>query len=215
MDQKKTGALIGAERKRLGMTQRELAERLHISDRTVSKWERGAGLPDISLLEPLSCALELTVLDLLRGERAPEVTAEEAARETLAAVETCRKVQRRDRTALALKALFCLAVLALLPQSGIGSLRSLVLGLLSWAIPIAASTERLGRHIGSRFPIWSLACCGGALWSELLCIRARCALGDWPGVDDTIGAICVAAGVLLVVTVLLDLLAVTVRSLGS
>ena len=44
MDQKKTGALIGAERKRLGLTQRELAGRLHISDRTVSKWERGGSL---------------------------------------------------------------------------------------------------------------------------------------------------------------------------
>ena len=44
MDQKKTGALIAVERKRLGLTQRELAEQLHISDRTVSKWERGGSL---------------------------------------------------------------------------------------------------------------------------------------------------------------------------
>lgn len=212
MDQTKTGALIASERKRLGLTQRELAERLHISDRTVSKWERGAGFPDISLLEPLSRVLELTVPELLRGQRAAEVTAEEAVRETLAAAETCRRARQRDRTALALKALFIAAVLALLPLSGVGSLRSLVLGLLGWAIPIAAATKRLGAHMGRRFPVWSMACCGGALYSELLSIRARCGLGDWPGVDDTIGAVCAAAGVLLAVTVGLNLLAVTVRA---
>ena len=51
MDNAKTGALIAARRKELNLTQKELAEKLHISDRTVSKWERGAGFPDISLLE--------------------------------------------------------------------------------------------------------------------------------------------------------------------
>lgn len=53
------------------MTQKELAAALHVSDRAVSKWERGAGFPDISLLEPLADALGLGVLDLLRGEQGP------------------------------------------------------------------------------------------------------------------------------------------------
>ncbi len=69
MDAKKTGTLIAQARRELEMTQRDLAERLHISDRAVSKWERGAGFPDVSLLEPLAEALSLTVADLLRGER--------------------------------------------------------------------------------------------------------------------------------------------------
>ena len=69
MDRTKTGALIAAARKEQNMTQKELAEALHVSDRAVSKWERGAGFPDISLLEPLADALGLGVLDLLRGER--------------------------------------------------------------------------------------------------------------------------------------------------
>ena len=69
MDKAKTGALISAARKEKNLTQRELAAALHVSDRAVSKWERGAGFPDISLLEPLADALGLGVLDLLRGER--------------------------------------------------------------------------------------------------------------------------------------------------
>ena len=68
MDRTKTGALIAAARKEQNMTQKELAAALHVSDRAVSKWERGAGFPDISLLEPLADALGLGVLDLLRGE---------------------------------------------------------------------------------------------------------------------------------------------------
>lgn len=69
MDRTKTGALIAAARKEQNMTQKELAAALHVSDRAVSKWERGAGFPDISLLEPLADALGQGVLDLLRGER--------------------------------------------------------------------------------------------------------------------------------------------------
>lgn len=55
------------------MTQKELAEKLNVSDRAISKWERGAGFPDVSLLEPLADALGLSVLELIHGERmAPE-----------------------------------------------------------------------------------------------------------------------------------------------
>ena len=55
----------------MGLTQRQLAETLHISDRTVSKWERGVGFPDVALLEPLADALGLKVRSLLRGEAEP------------------------------------------------------------------------------------------------------------------------------------------------
>ena len=85
MDSQKTGALIAQRRKELGWTQRELGERLHVSDRAVSKWERAAGFPDVSLLEPLADALGLSVLELLNGERMrqeeiPPAETERAAR---------------------------------------------------------------------------------------------------------------------------------------
>lgn len=73
MDAGKTGELIAQARKEKNMTQKQLAQALHISDRTVSKWERGAGFPDVSLLEPLADALGLTVAGLLRGEESQVV----------------------------------------------------------------------------------------------------------------------------------------------
>lgn len=69
MDNKKTGALISARRAELGLTQKQLAEQLNLSDRTISRWERGVGFPDISLLEPLANALGLSIVELVHGER--------------------------------------------------------------------------------------------------------------------------------------------------
>ena len=69
MDLQKTGALIAAARKKKGLTQQQLARQLHISHTTVSKWERGLGFPEVSLLEPLAAALDLTLPELFRGEQ--------------------------------------------------------------------------------------------------------------------------------------------------
>ncbi len=68
MDQMRIGRFIAERRRAQALTQRELAERLAISDKTVSKWERGKGLPEVSLMQPLCAALGITVNDLLSGE---------------------------------------------------------------------------------------------------------------------------------------------------
>ena len=104
MDANKTGALIAETRRARNMTQKALAEALHISDRTVSKWERGAGFPDVALLEPLSDALGLTLPELLHGERAAESApdADLSAREALRTLSqlTKRKLRRTWRSIL-------------------------------------------------------------------------------------------------------------------
>lgn len=61
MDAKRMGLFICEIRKEKNMTQLELANRIHVSDKTISRWERGVGFPDIQLLEPISNALEITV----------------------------------------------------------------------------------------------------------------------------------------------------------
>ena len=63
-----TGGAIRALREKQGCTQKQLADRLMVSDKTVSKWELGKGLPDITLLEPLAGALGVSVAELLSGE---------------------------------------------------------------------------------------------------------------------------------------------------
>lgn len=67
------GQFISAKRKSLGMTQQELAEKLQITNKAVSKWETGDGMPDIQLLKPLSEVLGVTVDDILNGEETETV----------------------------------------------------------------------------------------------------------------------------------------------
>ena len=67
VDAKKTGNFIAEKRKEINMSQRELAKYLHITDKAISKWERGLSFPDISLLIPLSELLNVSLYDLLTG----------------------------------------------------------------------------------------------------------------------------------------------------
>lgn len=68
MNQYVTGDLIKKLREKNRYTQAELASKINVSDKTVSKWETGKGYPDISLLEPLAKALNISVIELLSGE---------------------------------------------------------------------------------------------------------------------------------------------------
>lgn len=96
MDLQKTGELIAAKRKEKSMTQKQLGEVLNISDRTVSKWERGVGFPDVSLVEPLAEALGLSILDIFRGEIQDSNPQEEsAAREILNVCSPQMQAQER------------------------------------------------------------------------------------------------------------------------
>ena len=63
-----TGSTIKMLREARGMTQAQLAERIGVSDKAVSKWETAKGLPDISLLQPLAAALWVSVIELMNGE---------------------------------------------------------------------------------------------------------------------------------------------------
>lgn len=69
MDQQKTGAFIAACRKEQHYTQAQLAEKLGITDRAVSKWETGKSMPDSSIMLELCALLRITVNELLTGER--------------------------------------------------------------------------------------------------------------------------------------------------
>lgn len=68
IDNEKFGAFLARLRKEKGMTQKELAEKLFVSDKAVSKWERGLSLPDIALLQPMAEVLGASVTELLSGQ---------------------------------------------------------------------------------------------------------------------------------------------------
>lgn len=86
MDQIKIGNFIAQCRKEKGMTQNQLADILAISDKTVSKWETGKGIPDAGCMVPLCETLGISVNELLSGERIPKDEYRERAEETLVAL---------------------------------------------------------------------------------------------------------------------------------
>lgn len=69
MDQEMIGKFIAEMRKQHNMTQREFADALSISNKTVSKWECGNGMPDLSLMQPICEILEINLNELFSGER--------------------------------------------------------------------------------------------------------------------------------------------------
>ena len=83
MEPKKTGRFIAELRKERGMTQKELAKILSVSDKTVSKWETGRGLPEISLMQSLCETFDISINELLTGGRLDNVAYREKAEENI------------------------------------------------------------------------------------------------------------------------------------
>jgi len=86
MDNEKIGKFILELRKQKGMTQKELAEKVGVSDKTISKWECGNSIPDISYLEALCNSLNISVNELLSGERLTDESYSEKAEENIMAL---------------------------------------------------------------------------------------------------------------------------------
>lgn len=112
MDAKATGGLIARRRKEQNWSQGDLAERLHVTDKAVSKWETGRGLPSVDLLEPLAEALDLTVSELLSGrELTPEELPKAAEAQVMESMERERRMRRRGFFATAALALIGIAAI--------------------------------------------------------------------------------------------------------
>lgn len=91
MDNKKFGSLIFQLRKEKGWTQQEFADKIFVTDKAVSKWERGLSFPDIELLIPIAELFSISVLELLKGERNTDVDSKDILSENEIVVETLRK----------------------------------------------------------------------------------------------------------------------------
>ncbi len=116
MDQIKIGRFIAAVRKEQNLTQRELAELLEISDKTVSKWECGNGLPEVGTMLPLCQALGISVNELLTGERL-ESEYQEKAEENLVSLVQEREseiMRSRKKTLMMIAASVCAIALWLI-----------------------------------------------------------------------------------------------------
>ncbi len=110
MNQIKIGNFISEERKKKGFTQVELADRLGISNKTISKWERGNGFPEVSLLLPLCGELGISVNELITGERIAEEEYRKKAEENMVEIIKKSKVSKQEKIISLLLTLSIVAV---------------------------------------------------------------------------------------------------------
>lgn len=113
MDQIMIGKFIAEERKTKKYTQRELADKLSISDKTISKWERGNGFPEVSLLLPLCNELEITVNELLSGERLQAMDYKKKAEENM--VNLVKEAQESKKKIIMSAMVSVLVIVAAVP----------------------------------------------------------------------------------------------------
>lgn len=123
MDAKKFGTFIATLRKENNMTQVELAQKLQVTDKAVSKWERGLGFPDINTIEPLADALGVSVLEIMRSERIAETeitqdTASAAFTDIFEFVKLQRKAERKSIFKIAGGVAACLFLIFLIDGMG-------------------------------------------------------------------------------------------------
>lgn len=95
MDQVKMGKFIATKRHEANLTQKQLAEKLGVTDRAVSKWERGVCFMDISLLKPISELLGVNIVDLLSGEMVPKEKREEKYEESMEEIIKLNEVKSK------------------------------------------------------------------------------------------------------------------------
>ena len=119
MDAKSFGAFIADQRRTLGLTQAEVAARLNVTDKAVSRWERGVGLPDINTLEPLAQVLHLTLDELIHTGTSGTGSGADSVKTfvDLFSPQSRYAGQLLRAVCLLLSILFCLAGLLLCPNS--------------------------------------------------------------------------------------------------
>lgn len=115
MDQIKIGHYISCKRKALGMTLRQLAEKLNMSDKSVSKWERGVCLPDVSVYEELCSILGISINEFIAGEDIPKDKVVRKSEENIIVVTKDGTVrQRRLKRIIALLIVICIVAACIL-----------------------------------------------------------------------------------------------------
>ena len=110
MDQEKIGSFLAENRKAKGFTQIEFAEKLGVSNKSVSRWETGKNMPDVSLFLPICDALDISVNELLIGER---IATQENKRADEIFVETIQASNKKLKSAQILVYIFAVLVNAL------------------------------------------------------------------------------------------------------
>lgn len=220
MDADKLGAFISERRKELGLTQAALAKKLHVTDKAISRWERGIGLPDIHSLEPLAEALEVSLIELMqmRRDEQDSIPTEDAEHLLVRTIRLSAAHRGVTKTAgIVILSIFgfisaFLLVFALGADSAIYTTGGIVAGFLAWSFPIWQMTldrrSRTGLCLAASLS-FGLVC----LLLEFSYLVYKAQIRDWSAIEDTAAALLAAAAIYTAITVGLNMIMLAVAKI--
>lgn len=188
MDAKRLGSFIAERGKELGLTQVVLAEKLHVTDKAVSRWERGVGLPDINSIEALADALEVSLVELMQTQRIEKDNISTKEAEKLL-VDT---IQLSKTTSRIVKCSGSIIIWGFISISVV-----LLLLLISDGKIVLFSVGSLIAGFG--FALISLAI-------QFLNIAYKIHMNDWAAVEDTIDALVIIVSIFILGTLGLNIM---------
>ena len=212
MDAKILGNYIAARRKELGMTQANLAEKIHVTDKAVSRWERGVGLPDIENLEALAKALEVSLVSLMQGKTCDEkhISIQDAEELVINTIKISKETSKLQKgfwgSILGIFGIIIVLLCILLLRDGkivMYSVASIVTGLIAWGIPIIDRVFLKTDH-AERSMLVSVGFAFLSVWIQFLDIKNLAYTGNWSVIRDTINVLSAVVIMFCIVTLLLN-----------
>lgn len=213
MDAKELGSFIALRRKELGLTQAALAQKLHVTDKAVSRWERGIGLPDINSLEALAQALEVSLVELMqmRREEHDSIPTEDAEHLLVRTIRLSAAHRGVTKTVgVVILSVFgfiaaFLLVFALGADTSIYTAGGIIAGLIAWSFPVWQLTLDRRSRTG--------LCAAASLSFGMVCLLLefsylvyKAQIGDWSAIEDTAAALLGVAAVYTAITVGLNII---------
>ena len=217
MEAQKMGAFVAQRRKELGMTQAALAQKLGVTDKAVSRWERGVGLPDIGSIELLAQTVDVSLIELVQAQRSERANisikeAESLLADTIALSKTGiipRIVGGGILMGFAAVTVLLIWVLVSSmhtlgkTNTVLYSVGSIIAGLVAWAIHVWQMTFARKDRRG----IWAVASFAFAMSAvtiQFFGIANDVFTGDWAAIEDTIKALYMVVVLFGGITVLLN-----------
>lgn len=227
MDITKTGNLIKELRTEKELTQKELAEKLNVSTAAVSKWENGKGFPDISILEPLSAELGISITELVKGEKTTEIPENDFIAKDIIEISK-KEIKFEKARQIFITAAFLATILIvnifIIFDAFSGNLLNTefsfptpsLIGLFMFlfggnAIAFAVFNLIFGNKFSvqkaMQISLFSEACCAASIWLGSVYTDYKVSINDISAVLDTANAIELESRMLFLITVLLNVLA--------
>ncbi len=227
MDIIKTGNLIKELRTEKGLTQKELAEKLNVSTAAVSKWENGKGFPDISILEPLSAELGISITELVKGEKTTEIPENDFIAKDIIEISK-KEIKFEKARQIFITAAFLATILIVnifvifdafsdylrnaefsFPTPSLIGLFMFLFGgnAIAFAVFNLLFGNRFSVQKAMQISLFSEACCAASIWLGSVYTDYKVSINDISAVLDTANAIELESRMLFLITVLLNVFA--------